>query len=138
MNDTDALKVLSLLTAAWPNYEPPDNATELWISILADVHPEDGKAAALDVVRGEKWFPSIARFLEAAQVHKRARQVREAEHRGLPDTTAEPVGPPKALVDATRQLIAQRGLKRHDHHGPDPCPVCGALPPSNTQRLETS
>lgn len=127
MNDQQGAVVLGVLTAAWPKQEMPDPTVDLWLSVLTELHPDDARAAANTVVRNDQWFPSIARFLEAAGVAKRARQCREAEHRGLPSSSAVAVPPPPELTEAARDLIAKQQATKHDHHGPDPCPACGGV-----------
>lgn len=134
MNDHEAAVVLGVLTAAWPKQDLPDATVDLWLSLLTELDLGDARAAANTVVRQDQWFPAVARFLEVAGAAKRARQHREAEHRGLPDASAVAVAPPAELTEAARRLIAEQRATRHDHHGPDPCPVCGGVATPRARR----
>ncbi len=135
MTPADAANVLGLLTAAWPNQDMPDRTVDLWLGLLSELDLSDAKEAARTVVRQDQWFPSVARFIQAAEAAKHGRQNREAAHRGLGDGH-RPAAPPAQLVEATRQLIAEQAGKKHWHGGPDPCPVCGGTAPAlNTPRL---
>lgn len=128
MTHADALKVLAVLTAAFPRYDLPRETAQLWLAVLTDLHVQDAEPAAKDVVNQDEWFPTIARFRQLVAAHRRARETRAAETRGLPDGRT-PVPPNPELMAATRRMLAERATKRHDHHGPGPCPACADIPP---------
>lgn len=128
MTHAESLKVLAVLTAAFPRYDLPRETAQLWLAVLSNFHAKDAEAAAMDVVNQDEWFPTIARFRQLVAAHRRARELRASETRGLPDGHS-PVPPNPELIAATRRMLAMRATKRHDHHGPNPCPACGALPP---------
>lgn len=133
MNDHDAAKVLAILGAAWPNQELPDPTVDLWMGLLSDLAYEDGKAAAKTVIKEDTFFPSISRFLQAAQAARHGRENRLAAERGLP-SAHRAVPPPERLLKLTRQLLRERSTKKHWHGGPDPCPVCGGIAPEHLRK----
>lgn len=126
MNDDQSVEILAVLTAAWPNQELTTQTAQLWLGMLAELHPDDAMQAAKGVVRQDHWFPPIARFLQLAEAARHGRQIRASEHRGL-GTGRATAPPPPALLEATRGLLAEQQSKRHWHGGPNPCPVCGGM-----------
>jgi hypothetical protein len=77
----DVLKLMGMLSAAYPRMVIEDATTELYVRALADLDGGLLEAAALEAVthydegKGD-WFPSVARLRHyAAQVHIRAAQV---------------------------------------------------------------
>lgn len=131
MNSQEAGDVLSALTAAWPNQNLPRETVQLWIGVIAKLDLNDAMAGAWTVVREDTWFPSVARYLAAVKAAQHARANREAASRGLPSPGRRV--PDRArfdeFVSGCRDQLAARGTRGHDHRGPEPCPVCGGMPP---------
>lgn len=119
--------MLGVLTAAWPDKDLPRETVELWLGMLAGLDYSDAKDAALDIVRQDQWFPSIARFLQQAEVHAHGRRNRMAAERGI-EPSHRSVPPPPELLEASHRLLSEMGGTQHDHHGPRPCPKCGGGP----------
>lgn len=138
MNDIEAAQVFAVLRAAWPDKDIPAETIELWMELAEQVDVRDAQPAALQIVREDQWWPTIARFLEVCRVHERRRLGHEAQRRGL----GRPGGvePPAGLVAAARRVLADReGLPSHWHGGPGPCRVCGGVrPPSSTLERKAS
>lgn len=127
MNDEQAARIFNLLVTAWPDKELPDETIDLWIEMIDDLDYADAQAAAKDIVRHDQWFPTVARFRQQCEVHASRRRHKAAADRGLPQGGF--VQPPQALLNATRQMLAERAkLPKHWHGGPGPCPVCGGTP----------
>jgi len=62
----EALKVLSVLTAAYPNVNIPEETAQIYVKFLLDLPYEAGKAAALSLIAESKYFPTIAELRQAA------------------------------------------------------------------------
>lgn len=130
MNDQQAARVFNFLVTAWPDKQLPDETIDLWIEMIDDITYGDAQAAARDIVKQDQWFPTVARFRHQCEVHASRRRTQDAAKTGLAPPTGTP--PPKALLDATRQLLAERAtLPPHWHGGPNPCPTCGGGPERN-------
>jgi hypothetical protein len=71
MTRDEALDVLGILTAAWPNAKHGDDTVELWIQYLAQVGYQDARAVASELVLSEDWMPPIARFRQALVARRR-------------------------------------------------------------------
>jgi len=65
MNPSDARRVLSDLTTAWPRAELPDETLMRWHQMLSHLPYDLASAAATAVIHNDEFFPSIARFREA-------------------------------------------------------------------------
>lgn len=129
MNDLEAATVFRVLKAGWPDKKLPDETIDLWVDMATDLHVDDAKAAAHQIIREDKWWPTIARFREVTEAHARRRRDRDAETRGIPAGGRPHHRPPDEIIKGAHKLIAERKrLGPHNHHGPEPCPVCGGLP----------
>lgn len=76
MNRTAAKELYLLMTAAWPhagNHSP--ETTRLWVDFLSDFSEQDGEAAFRELVPGYEFFPSFARFTEAANLRRAQRVI---------------------------------------------------------------
>jgi hypothetical protein len=71
MNRDEAIDVLGILTAAWPNARHGDDTVELWIEYLATVGHAEGRKAAAELVLSEEWMPPIARFRQSITATRR-------------------------------------------------------------------
>ena len=49
------------------------------------------------------------------------------------DLNDDAVPPPERVLAEARRLLAEREGREHDHSGPEPCPVCGGLPPADEE-----
>lgn len=137
MTDTEAAQVFGLLRAAWPDKQLPDKTIDLWLELATDLHVDDAKRAAEQIVREDQWFPSIARFRQVCEVWAHRRRNQDAADRGLPGPRH--AAPPPELLAAARELLAAREvMPDHDHRGPAPCLVCGGVAPPSTKKGKTT
>lgn len=60
MTNKEGLKVLSVLTAAYPQQKVEDETLKLYLRFLADIPFQYGQAAALNLIAESKWFPTVA------------------------------------------------------------------------------
>jgi hypothetical protein len=133
VNQRNATAVLGVLSAAWPNQDVSEQTATVWMEMLDAVEVEDAMTAARKLVRTSHWFPSIAQFLNETHAEEHARRNRHAARYGLP-RNHQTVPPPPRLLAACRELLEEMKGKRHDHHGPAPCPVCGGINPNPKDR----
>lgn len=66
MTHNESIKILAVLTAAYPQVEIQEETIEIYTKFLLDLPYEAGQAAALEVIARSKWFPSIAELRQAA------------------------------------------------------------------------
>lgn len=71
MTRDDAIDVLRVLTAAWPNANMGDDTVELWIQFLGTVDADDGQAVAAEMVMACEWVPPLAKFREGVNARRR-------------------------------------------------------------------
>ena len=64
MNPKEAIKVISVLTAAYPNMNISQETIEIYIRFLADISFDVGQAVALKIISQSEFFPSVAKFRE--------------------------------------------------------------------------
>lgn len=95
MDRDDALRVLFVLTSAYPQYPMPEGTTELYIAALTTRMPDPGIAFAVasDWTGSQLWFPKIAEFIEAygAEAYRREKSARQraiAQQHYRPGTVA--------------------------------------------------
>lgn len=131
MNAKEASSVLAALSAAWPSHDMPEDTVRLWVGLLADVELPDAMAAARVVVKQDRFFPPISRYLQECEAQSHGRRNRLAAERGLP-RNHQTVAPPPRLVAMLRDTLAQQRTANHWHGGPDPCPICGGMAPTVT------
>jgi hypothetical protein len=130
MNENQAAQVLAAMGAAWPNHDMPEETIRLWLGLMADVNVEDAMPAVKLIVREDRFFPPISRFMQVCEERAHARRNREAAERGLPNAPRPTVSPDrmKQLAHGLReQLDARRGAGKHWHGGPNPCPICSGM-----------
>lgn len=130
MNRLETARVLALMTAAWPNFNPSDATLELWGSRLANMPSEDAAAVASLLIDEIDWFPSIAQFLSRWRDLIRNRQLTQP----LPELEPPSISEEQARrnLDRLRELLGEVptepvidpkyvGLpKRHRPPGPPP------------------
>lgn len=111
MNLKETVTVLAVMSTAWPSAKLQENTAEVWTDLVADVHPDDGLAAARSLGQSSKFFPSVSEFREAAALAKRTRteEVTVALPRGG-RTEAEREHARKCLAEA-RRLIRENAWK---------------------------
>lgn len=138
MNRQEAAAVLGLMAAAWPNHEMPSETALVWADMLGDIDPDDGLAAARQVIQTSEWFPTINTFREAAQAvaRKRARELDYQDRRALPAAPIDPIRL-QAYRFVVRELLAKvgDGVVVEPTHRPLPqgggcragCPGCQAI-----------
>lgn len=130
MTPEQAHQVLRILTAAWPNHDMPDDTIRLWVGTLGEMEHSDAMSAAKSIVNEDRYFPTIARLRQTEAAAKHARRNRESADRGLP-TAPQAIARPERVRTTIAQVRAtldvRRGAGGHDHHGPNPCPVCGGM-----------
>lgn len=71
MTRNEAVRVLAVLTAAYPNADLPRESAELWVGTLTPFTAKAGERAALDLIRSSKFMPAISEFLDVARRHER-------------------------------------------------------------------
>ncbi|HEV2928406.1 MAG TPA: replicative helicase loader/inhibitor [Propionibacteriaceae bacterium] len=137
MTPQETARLMGVFAAAWPNQEISRDTVELWSGMLERVNVEHAMAAAKVLIRNENWLPTIAKFLQAVETEASYQRARLARTRGLPGARTVSAPPNRALMAATRGMLAEQRSKKHWHGGPDPCPACGGMKgrPSNG-RLE--
>jgi hypothetical protein len=84
MTDEDALQILARLSAAYGNKHLTEPETDVWLDYLHDFEYDDAQDAVDRSIRGDQFFPSIARFRELAKVSERAAIHRGEALRALP------------------------------------------------------
>jgi len=131
VNDQHAVRVIALLTAAWPETELPDATLALWIDAMKDLDPAVGMEAAATLTRTKTWFPRLAEFLEAVSAIRRRVALNAGLVRALP-----PIPPAgrllaKARLIAIREVMGQVGsdgtLEQTHTSKVAGCPGCAAL-----------
>jgi hypothetical protein len=65
MTPKETIKVISVLTAAYPNFAISSETIELYSKFLSDMPYELGQAVVLKLISENKWFPSISEIREA-------------------------------------------------------------------------
>ncbi len=66
MTRAEALEIISVLTAAYPQANLSKETGNIYVRFLIDLSFEIGQAAVLDLISKNKWFPSISELREAA------------------------------------------------------------------------
>lgn len=66
MTDEEAIKVMTVLTAAYPDKVLQEQTITLYLEFLLDLPYQAGKAGALALIAKSKWFPSIAELRQQA------------------------------------------------------------------------
>ena len=65
MTPKEAIKVMVILTAAYPSANISNETIEIYTKFLSDLSFEMGQAVALQLISSSKWFPSIAELRQA-------------------------------------------------------------------------
>jgi len=65
MNHEEAIKVMIILTAAYPQITISKETMKVYERFLIDLSFELGQAAALQLISQNKWFPSIAELRQS-------------------------------------------------------------------------
>jgi hypothetical protein len=82
----DAVRVLDLLLAAYPNVELEEPTMALWVGALSHLDADDANAAVRQVIAESDFFPSIAKFREVlAGVTRPHRDESPERWRGITD-----------------------------------------------------
>ena len=71
MDKTDSLKLVAMLTAAWSNWKPNDDAIELYARMLAPLPKEIAEEAVMELIRDDTldFVPTIGKiFAKATKV----------------------------------------------------------------------
>lgn len=76
MNHQEARDAVGRLLAAWPKSDMPPETLTIWIDLVCEYAAEDVTVAVSSLIRGETWFPTIARFREEL-----AKVRREVQHK---------------------------------------------------------
>lgn len=120
MTRNEIQRVLGYLAAAHPTFDLNEATVAVYAESLATVEPAHAMDAACRLVTSEKWFPSVARLLE---------EVRAVKRKGEPEVKAlaQPSMPGGQHLTESRKLLASWKGARHNHFGPNPCPVCGGV-----------
>lgn len=130
MNDQSAVRVIALLTAAWPDTELPDATLTLWMDSMRDIDPALGMEAAATLTRTNKWYPRLAEFLDAVNALKRRQIVQDSEVRALPPVPRADRRLAKARLLALREAMSDigTGAREQTHsHSLAGCPGCEAM-----------
>lgn len=105
MTRDEAIGVLRVMTAAWPNANLGDDTVELWIEYLDTVGHAEARTAASELVLSEQWMPTVARFRETIIAHRRHAAERDRfARRALPSGEYET--PPEAGPARVAELRA--------------------------------
>lgn len=135
MNVQEVASVLAYFGAAFPTMEISDDTADLWVLELADIDPQDAQVGMREYVRTNDTIPNVAKFRTACAEAKKARErVYLDEMPALP--TPPPVPPPTEVRQLAQRLRLKSMAGGHWHGGPDPCPMCGGLPPVGERRAE--
>lgn len=62
----EALKIMAVLTAAYPQAEIQEETIQIYTKFLLDLPFEAGQAGALELIAKSKWFPSVAELRQMA------------------------------------------------------------------------
>lgn len=74
------IRVLAVLQAAYPRFQPPPQTNSVYAELLADIPDDVLDAAAKHRAATSKWFPSVAELRDAAgEIVARGAGVRSAE-----------------------------------------------------------
>lgn len=66
MTHEETLKIMALLTAAYPQANIEEETIQIYIKFLLDLPCEAGQAAALELIASSRWFPAVAELRQAA------------------------------------------------------------------------
>lgn len=83
-------RVLAELAAAWPRFDLTQATCLTWYEYLEAVPAEAATVAVRRAITEDRWFPTIARFLELARAAQRAIDHKAAAERGLPEPSLTP------------------------------------------------
>jgi hypothetical protein len=121
--------VLGYLSAAFPQVTVAPQTVAVWADQVGGQEGVDAHAAARRVVRSNKWFPSIAEFLEACRLERELRSQKFEVAGELPsaETKANRAEVARRFVALSKELLESQKGKVHWHGGPDPCLVCGGM-----------
>lgn len=121
MNVHEAAAVLAYMGSAWPKWDMTDDNADVWATELAGCHVDVAREAARNLIQTSKFAPSIAEFLEECRRIRTARSIAKP----LPAISApsEKVDPTD-IIARLRDQLADASARKHNHKGPDPCPVC--------------
>lgn len=142
MNADEVSRVLALIAATWPNFDPSDATVEVWASHIGKLTAQAGIEAVDRLGEKESFPPSLATFLAEARWVERRRRLDE-QRMALPEgDRAEPEYPrdlARANIARLRQLIQQSREPGYDAEaealaavddmrrfsvGPDPLYAC--------------
>lgn len=108
MTRDEALDVLRVMTAAWPNATLTDDLVETWITYLAAVGPGEAAAVAGELVLAEEWMPTVARFRQSVTARRR-QETERSKFSGASLPSGEQLTHPD---DAKKRIEEMRALLR--------------------------
>lgn len=134
MTFDDAANVLDALTCAYPTWKATDYTIETWIEAIHDTSDDADHAllVARRWARSHERVPSMAEFLNAIRPALPSGPRPASVPRGMdpePVDADAPVGAHPRVVARIRAQLAAGRAREHNHHGPQPCPVCGGVRP---------
>lgn len=102
--------MLAIMASAWPKHELPGPTVDLWCNALKDIDPQVGLNVAKRLVTTGEWFPTISRFVAAAQAESRRLSAEADYHqrRALPAPVLERLRA-KAYVIVCKELMGHVG-----------------------------
>ena len=67
MNKDDALKIIAMLAAGYPNWKPTDETVELYVMMIEPMPAEPAKQAVMEILRsGERFAPPVGVLIQTA------------------------------------------------------------------------
>lgn len=113
-----------------------EGTVAVWAEHLAGQTMQDAMNAARRLVKLNRWFPSVAEFLENCRLERELREASfvQAGELEAPKVSAEQrQRVAERFMAVCREAAAGRNRSGHWHGGPEPCPVCGGMKPQPTR-----
>lgn len=141
MTHDQALQVLAVLTAGYPNFTLERPTAELWVRALSPVPVETAREAASQLVMESRFFPTIAEFNERRRLV--AQQHSVTPFKALPAPAVDPEQQKANVVrlrEVTRTAVKKldasyKGLPRRLHREPAVLEFCTDYPNCKCKEL---
>lgn len=131
MTPENVTALLDHLAAAYPTAKGEPDTALIWLQHLNELPVADARDAAYRWIEREKWMPRIAEFVAECRDVARERYQADLAARALPPAPPVAQSDAKAnlqqLIAVTRSMLAKQAGNKHQHSGPNPCPVCGGM-----------
>jgi hypothetical protein len=104
MRPDQARELVTVLCAAYPRQAVPDATFALYVAEVATLADVDAaRAAFIDLIRSQPWWPSIAELRDVYQRAARWQAARRAEELGIEEESRQP---PLDLAENARRAQA--------------------------------